>query len=171
MSGSVPGPPVPVPPVPVPLVPATPSDAAAAARWVASAEDVLVFAGPRLAYPLDPASLLEPGPDGWVAHALRDGGTTVGIGSVRRVDATTARVGRVLVDPSRRGEGWGRALMVALVEAAAALPGVRTVTLGVWRTNTGALALYRTLGFVETGVRETRVGDAVWESLEMALPV
>lgn len=158
-------------PIPGPLAPATPSDAAAAARWVASAEDVLVFAGPRLAHPLDPASLLEPGPDGWVAHALRDGGTTVGIGSVRRVDATTARVGRVLVDPSRRGEGWGRALMVALVEAAAALPGVRTVTLGVWRTNTGALALYRTLGFVETGVRETRVGDAVWESLEMALPV
>lgn len=151
------------------LAPASRADAEAAATWVSSAEDVLVFAGPRLAFPVDPDALLEPGPEGWVAYALRADGVRVGLGSVRRFDEVTARIGRVLVDPSRRGEGFGRALMEGLVAEASGLGGIEQVTLGVWTSNAGARALYRSLGFTNTGIRHTAVGAEVWESVEMAL--
>ncbi|MDQ2682232.1 MAG: GNAT family N-acetyltransferase, partial [Chloroflexota bacterium] len=51
-----------------------------------------------------------------------------------------------------RGMGLGRALMTALIdEAKEVLPGLRIVRLNVFAGNDRAIALYRSLGFIETG--------------------
>lgn len=50
-----------------------------------------------------------------------------------------------------RGEGLGRALMDTAVDWARAV-GLRKLTLGVFPGNAGAIALYRSVGFVEEGV-------------------
>ena len=157
--------------MPEPLTPATLDDAAVAAQWVGTAEDVLVFAGPRMRYPLTASALLDPGPEGWTCFVLRNAGSPVAIGSVRRVDAGTARIGRVLVNPEGRGQGHGRRVMELLIAEAFRLPGVRAITLGVWASNTGARALYRSLGFVDVATRTTPMGDQEWMSHEMALGV
>lgn len=157
--------------MPGPLTPATLADAGAAADWVRTAEDVLVFAGPRMAYPLTASALVDAGPEGWTCFALRDAGSPVAIGSVRRVDAGTARIGRVLVNPEHRGEGHGRRVMELLIAEAFQWPGVRAISLGVWASNTGARALYRSLGFVDVATRTTPIGDQEWTSHEMALGV
>ena len=50
-----------------------------------------------------------------------------------------------------RGEGLGRALITTAIEWARAV-GLRKLTLGVFPSNTRAVALYRSMGFVEEGV-------------------
>ena len=50
-----------------------------------------------------------------------------------------------------RGEGLGRALITTAVEWARAV-GLRKLTLGVFPSNQPAVALYRSVGFVEEGV-------------------
>jgi len=58
----------------------------------------------------------------------RDGGTAVGCGAVRVLDAATAEVKRMYVEPDRRGTGVGRAVLDQL-EAAALRLGVRRLVL------------------------------------------
>jgi ribosomal protein S18 acetylase RimI-like enzyme len=53
----------------------------------------------------------------------------------------------VYVRPGLRGRGAGRALMLACLEHAAALEGLRQVKLGVAQSNAAARALYESLGF------------------------
>jgi ribosomal protein S18 acetylase RimI-like enzyme len=65
------------------------------------------------------------------------------------------------VDPARRGEGIGAALVEAVVGWAREL-GVGTVKLGVTETNPAAIALYRRAGFEPTGGAEPlREGSSV----------
>lgn len=69
-----------------------------------------------------------------------------------------AHIMTLAVHPTRRRRGIAR----TLVEAALAAPGcagVRLVHLEVRPSNPAARALYRSLGFVETGVRPGYYGD------------
>lgn len=58
----------------------------------------------------------------------------------------------MFVHASARGLGAGRALMQATLQAAAARPGVQTVTLTVTEGNAPAVALYESCGFRAFGV-------------------
>lgn len=71
----------------------------------------------------------------------------------------------VYVDPAARGRGIGRALLEALIASTEAA-GVWTIQSGVFPENRASLALHRTLGFREVGVRE-RIGrrDGVWRDV------
>ena len=71
----------------------------------------------------------------------------------------------VYVTVSARGKGVGRALLAALVERARA-GGLWTLQAGVFPENEASLALHRSLGFRDVGVRE-RIGrlDGVWRDV------
>lgn len=71
----------------------------------------------------------------------------------------------VYVDPAARGRGIGRALVEALIASTEAA-GVWTIQSGVFPENTASLALHRSLGFREVGIRE-RIGrrDGVWRDV------
>ena len=56
------------------------------------------------------------------------------------------------VAPAFRRRGFGRALLKAAVAHVQAIAGVRQITLGVNVTNTGAKALYQSIGFASYGV-------------------
>jgi putative acetyltransferase len=84
-------------------------------------------------------------PQGGLWLACADG---VGIGCValRPIDAATAEVKRMYVDPSWRGHGVGRALLETLIEGARAR-GYETLRLGTLDDMTAAQGLYQSLGF------------------------
>jgi len=70
--------------------------------------------------------------------------------------------------------GVGRALMTTLIDWCRAHPDIERVCLWVFANNTPALALYRSLGFIEEGrrVREIRLAPGVYtDDLVMALSV
>jgi phosphinothricin acetyltransferase len=71
----------------------------------------------------------------------------------------------VYVAESARGRGVGRALLTAVIESAR-MGGLWTLQAGVFPENAASLALHRSLGFREVGVRE-RIGqlDGAWRDV------
>jgi len=76
-------------------------------------------------------------------------GVPVGCGSLRRLGGRELELKRLFVDAAARGRGVGRALVEALLKEAAAA-GAELVRLDAGWYAREALALYRSLGFVET---------------------
>ena len=74
------------------------------------------------------------------------GGTPVGCGALRLLDAETAELKRTYVSPIVRGKGLGRRLLAALEAEARAL-GVRRLVLETGVRQAAAFALYRATGF------------------------
>ena len=63
-------------------------------------------------------------------------------------------------------------LLSSLIDWARAAPGVRKIELNVRSTNTGAIALYRSLGFEEQGRQRERIcidAHTFIDDLEMGL--
>ena len=70
-----------------------------------------------------------------------------------------------------RGRGVGSALLAAAIEWARER-GLHKLSLGVFAHNSGAIALYRKLGFVDEGRRVKhyrRQSGELWDSIEMGL--
>jgi GNAT superfamily N-acetyltransferase len=78
----------------------------------------------------------------------RLGGSAVGCGAVRKIDATTAEIKRMWIDPSVRGRGVGRRLLAGLESAATRL-GYRLVRLDTSSHLPEALGLYHSSGYSE----------------------
>jgi ribosomal protein S18 acetylase RimI-like enzyme len=90
----------------------------------------------------------------------QDGHNIVGHALVERMPLVALRhVTRltVVVHPGHTGRGIGTALIQHLQRWASAEPGVEKIELLVRSTNTGAVKLYRRLGFVEEGRFKNRV--------------
>jgi GNAT superfamily N-acetyltransferase len=78
----------------------------------------------------------------------RDGERAVGCGAIRLLDADTAEVKRMYIEPDHRGKGVGRAVLEQL-EAAANKLGARRLVLETGIRSPEALALYRRAGFAQ----------------------
>ncbi|HTE86601.1 MAG TPA: GNAT family N-acetyltransferase [Dehalococcoidia bacterium] len=78
----------------------------------------------------------------------RDGDRAVGCGAIRLLDAATAEVKRMYVDPGQRGKGIGSAVLASL-EAAARQLGVRRLVLETGVYQLEAISLYRRAGFIQ----------------------
>lgn len=63
-------------------------------------------------------------------------------------------IGGVVIDARRQGQGLGKAAMRALISYLRAKPDCRTIALTVHEDNEPAQAIYRSLGFTETGERQ-----------------
>ena len=81
--------------------------------------------------------------------------------STRRVYAGVAETS-VYVGRDSRGQGIGRALLAALIQAAES-NGIWTLQAGIFPENRGSVKLHQTLGFREVGRRE-RIGklNGIW---------
>lgn len=142
---------------------------------IGTPQDLLLWAGPRHEWPLSvqqlAADLAQMDATGtclsWMV-VEGDGGGSVGYVELT-VSAAVAvgHVSRVLVLPHARGRGLGRALMQAVIDAAANR-GLRTVTLNVHHTNAVARALYEQLGF--TYVDRGSLGETRRMHLRLTAP-
>ena len=107
-------------------------------------------------------------PDAFVVGAFDDGKMLGMAGFYRDRGPKVRHKGRVwgvYVSSSRRGRGLGRQMMNALLERAAAIPGIEQVLLSVTSSQTAALALYRSLGFQIFGT-EPRALNAKGEFID-----
>ncbi len=132
------------------LTPLTPQTAAVIAGWVRSRADAVLAGGPQFPFPLTADLLLgiaaEPE---WRVFTLADEhGRVVATASLFAKDGgRLLRVGRVIVDPERRGEGWGRRVMEEVLALTDADPSVLATELGVFTHNEVARGLYERLGY------------------------
>lgn len=88
--------------------------------------------------------------DGEAAARSRTGGDAAGCVALRRIDAATGEMKRLYVRERYRGSGLGRRLALEVIDAARRL-GYARVVLDTLPKLAAAIALYRDLGFRETG--------------------
>lgn len=128
------------------LRPRRAADCIRVVEWVPDNEAMLLFTGRRLLWPLTVAQLLLmdqlPGFTAWV---LTENEVPVGHFDLTVADSE-ARIGRVIIDPSRRGNGLAHALIRSAVEQARAA-GASSVALNVIAGNEPAIRTYRGAGF------------------------
>lgn len=136
------------------LHPATPADAAIALSWTPEDEALRRWAGPAIRCPATAESL-------WADIDTADATTfafksgadgLVGFGQVRFREKTYGHLARIIVSPRHRGQGLGRALCVALMREAGRRHPIKAFSLYVFPDNINAIALYRSLGYVERGM-------------------
>ncbi|HEU0198434.1 MAG TPA: ribosomal protein S18-alanine N-acetyltransferase [Nevskiaceae bacterium] len=92
---------------------------------------------------------LRAGYSAWVLWTREDDIAGYGLLSM---GAGEAHVLNVCVAPEHQRRGYGRVLLMHLIDVARAA-NVETVLLEVRRSNAAAIALYRTAGFVAIGIR------------------
>lgn len=95
-------------------------------------------------------------------------GRLAGCVALQPIDARACEMKRLYVRPDYRGRGVGRALAQAIVEAGREI-GYRTMRLDTLTSMPEAIALYRSLGFVETApYRFNPIEGAVYMALPLA---
>jgi RimJ/RimL family protein N-acetyltransferase len=104
--------------------------------------------------------------DHW--FVIEAGGVAVGTITLYHLsgDGREAEWGRLVVDPDRRGQGYGRRALALLIAHARAA-GVRTLRCEVLESNAVAASLYTEAGFRHTGIDEA--GGRRFVQLERAL--
>ena len=84
----------------------------------------------------------------------------------------TLRFGFVIVDPNKRGKGYGRKMLSMAIQYAFEFLGPERITLGVFENNPAAHRCYLAAGFtetVETPPSFFHIGKDTWKCLEMEL--
>lgn len=155
-----------------------PEDCVALLSWITSPDALFQWSGPwDFRWPLDRRQLrrdLEAAADRRRLFAAVDpsGGELVGHAmlTVER-EHRLGVIGRVLIDPARRGAGAGTAMMREVVRVGFDQLGVHRLQLGVYDFNAGAIACYQRVGFVIEGrLRDSTRGSAgYWNGYVMAL--
>jgi RimJ/RimL family protein N-acetyltransferase len=144
------------------LIPFTSADVDRLLGWIRSPEELLLWTASSFGFPLTREHIeghlrdsAERG-DRKIFKAVEEERTeAVGHIELGAIDPRnrSVRIGRVLVDPARRGQGLGAAMMRAAVDMAFRELGAHRVELGVFDVNPAAIACYERVGFRHDGVR------------------
>lgn len=131
------------------LRPATPDDLEVVLSWIDSPAALKLWGGEHLTWPPEVSKTWgEIGADERNTFALVDAdGNVIGFGQALPREAGIAHLGRIILSPGVRGQGLGRVLVRALIDAARANINAGAITLYVYRDNLPAVRLYRSLGF------------------------
>ena len=105
-------------------------------------------------------------PDAWMLCALFDG-EVAAYGSMRAA-LDEGSIGNIACLPRFRGRGAGGKILDGLVQAAQT-NGLSSIFLEVRPSNTPAIRLYQSRGFVEVGRRRGFYRDPVEDAITMAL--
>lgn len=85
-------------------------------------------------------------------------------------DDKKVRFGYVIIDPSKRGRGYGKQMLKLGLKFAFEIYGADEVSLGVFENNMQAYRCYAGLGFRDTGARKTyRLCGENWTDIEMVI--
>jgi ribosomal protein S18 acetylase RimI-like enzyme len=130
--------------------PRTAGDCAVIVSWIADAGALYQFTGSRLRWPLTVAQLTEmEDQDVFTAWTLTDKASDATIGHFDlTIEKHVARIGRVIIDPARRGRGLAGVLMRFALEQAQLL-GAESAQLNVIANNQAAIRTYLRAGFSE----------------------
>lgn len=142
-------------------------------KWFADERSLVQWGGPEVRHPLDHMQLemmlreaVGSNPRRWLFSG-EVGGILMGHTQVA-LDwhQGLARLSRIAVAPSFRGLGLARPFLQAVLDDILAIPGFERIELNVFTFNEPAMRLYRSLGFVEEGVRRraVKVGSDRWDT-------
>lgn len=150
------------------------SDCATLASWLPDPY-ALVMTAPDWSFPFAAADIerayAEQFEKGEALKAVSDGRMVGHLGLRVLSHSTTGHLFHVIVDPARRGQGYGSAMMRAVIHLAFFERDLRRLQLHVFDDNAPAIACYIRAGFQIEGhhVETTRFGDRWLSTYSMAL--
>ena len=123
-------------------------DVPALMSWFQSAGDIVIWGGPKFRYPFDDVTFRQDAHfDDMDSFAVTDSDSAMcAFGQIYNRNEHM-NLARLVVDPTRRGQGLGRALIRGLLEVGPTLFELDSFSLFVFRHNKPALELYRSMGF------------------------
>lgn len=125
----------------------TATDCEAVVSWIPDKDALYLFTGPRLRWPLDAAQLSAMEDAGYSGWALVEDESNKPLGHFDLAfDGEVARIGRVCIDPTRRGQGLAHLLVGFAVDQARSL-GASELRLNVIVDNDAAIRTYERAGF------------------------
>ena len=148
------------------------------AGWFRDEAALVQWGGPDMRFPLDRAQLAEMQAGSEELPPRRELWSGLSAGRVVAHGQLfldwrhgVARLARIAVDPSCRGQGLAGPFLRRLLQAAMARPEMLRAELNVYTFNTAAIRAYRRLGFVEEGIRRSAVAvdGARWDVAHYAL--
>ena len=109
-----------------------------------------------------------------MAFTAVDDDDLVGFFTMRRPTEShdELRFGFVVVDPDRRGKGYGKAMLQLGAKFAKEIYGAKKVSLGVFENNQSAYHCYKAVGFNDVVLKETEkyvVLGEEWKCLELEM--
>jgi len=131
------------------LRPATRNDLPVIISWIPDAAGCRRWAGPAVTFPIAVASLTQEitfSPHN--SYCLEEKAELIGFGQLIPKSDQRVHAARIIVAPQIRGRGYGRKLCQFLMAQASELKYPR-ISLNVYRDNSTAIKLYRSLGFRE----------------------
>lgn len=118
--------------------------------WIPDAVACSRWAGPLLRFPFTAQELptLLQAPESHSFCMTDSSGLPLGFGQFWTRSEHTVHLGRILVAPASRGNGYGTLLCKLLISEALKTTNAEKITLRVYRDNAKALAIYSNLGFL-----------------------
>ena len=109
-----------------------------------------------------------------MAFTAIDDDDVVGFFTMRRSAESfdELRFGFVVVDPEKRGKGYGKAMLQLGIKFAKEIFGAKKVSLGVFENNESAYYCYKSVGFKDIFLEETEkyaVLGEEWRCLELEM--
>ena len=104
--------------------------------------------------------------------AVDDAGNAVGHLIIRYPNAdddSSVRFGFVIVDPSCRGKGYGKEMLLLAIRYVKEHLTATRIDLGVFEENVSAKHCYEAVGFREYNRRKCEMPIGVWECIDMEL--
>lgn len=135
-----------------------PIDYETIASWITDATACARWAGSRVPFPFSASELAHLlSIDGIESYCLVEETSDIcGFGQFWITSPGAVHLGRIIVSPAKRGEGYGRILCQQLIEKAVRKTGAKEMTLRVYRDNLAALSLYSDLGFLVDNINSTQ---------------
>ena len=109
-----------------------------------------------------------------MAFTAIDDDEIIGFFTMRRPNESfdELRFGFVVVDPEKRGKGYGKAMLQLGIRFAKEFYGAKRITLGVFENNQPAYFCYKSVGFRDTTLEEAEkyaVLGQEWKCLELEM--
>ncbi len=109
-----------------------------------------------------------------MAFTAIDDDEVVGFFTIRRPSESfdVLRFGFVVVDPEKRGKGYGKGMLQLGVKFAKDIFGAKKVTLGVFENNESAYYCYKAVGFKDIILENTEMYTVLgedWKCLELEM--
>ena len=117
--------------------------------WVSNKQACKMWAGPCVSFPLRIEKLSKDiGFSGDNSYCYKNDGSIFAFGQLLTKENGWLHLARIIVDPAKRGKGYGKLLCVKLIQIAIQ-KGYQKISLNVYRNNANAFNLYTNLGFRE----------------------
>lgn len=109
-----------------------------------------------------------------MAFTAIDDDEVVGFFTLRRPNESfdVLRFGFVIVDPQKRGKGYGKEMLSLGVKYAKEVFRAKMVSLGVFENNESAYHCYKAVGFKDVALKETETYTVIgetWNCLELEM--